>query len=217
MDQVKDMSGISPNIGAAYEITVFDRNGNVRQVINEDAKCFVRNFMRMIKNLFYNGTPAYPPHYGSPADSRTPTNFRNLAGAIVSTRGIDPTGTSIGAFIATALAGDLTKGIVVGSGSTAVIDDDYKLGTIITHGSGAGQLVYDAESFLPLATVGNTVTITTARMVGNSSANPVVIYEIGLYLMGLITIMLLRDVISPSVTLNAGESALIAYKIIING
>jgi hypothetical protein len=116
-----------------------------------------------------------------------------------------------------ALLGDLTKGIIVGTGAVAVAADDYCMGAAIAHGSGAGQLVYDASAFLPLDVVGNTMTIVTSRMVTNSSGGVITFTEIGLYLKGIISVMVLRDIVSPSVSLNSGESALIAYKLIMNG
>lgn len=205
---VAELKDAAPNIGAAYEITVFDKDGKVKQVIVDDAKCYVQNFLRMVRNWFLVGD-----------GNSIATSFVSLTGILTSaTSVIFHTGPpSVGTFSANAAAGDITSGIVVGTGNVAVIADDYKLGNVITHGTGVGQLSYDAVSFLPNTISGNTITITLARMVSNATTGAVVISEIGLYRLGTISIMTLRDVISPSVTLNSGESALIAYKQIING
>jgi hypothetical protein len=61
------------------------------------------------------------------------------------------------------------------------------------------------------------MTINIARMINNVSSGPVTISEFALYLFGMISIMVLRDVITPSITLGSGESALFVYKLIING
>jgi hypothetical protein len=198
--------GADPNIGAAYEITVFDKDGNVKQVIKEDAKCYVMNFLRMVRHWFIN---AYNYTY-------TATNFKNLSGTIVTSGGYNPGSSAIGCFLGNAAVGDLTRGIVVGTDSTPVTSDDYKIGTLINHGSGAGQFLYDAVGIGPVVESGITMTLPISRIISNGTANPITFSEIGLYGLRRITIMVLRDVIS-SVTIQPGESALIAYKIIING
>lgn len=212
---VEEVSDVAPNIGAAYEITVYGTDGKVRQVIKEDAKCYVQNFLRMFNYFFKNSlyySMGMPSYYTTLVNS----NFKNLSGSIISSAGyFNWNGT--GSFIAVAAAGDISDGIVVGSGSTVVTNDDYKLATIITHGSGSGQLSYDEVTFPPITTVGNTVTIPVKRVIQNTSSGAVTIQEIGLYVRGQFTIMILRDILSPQVVLNPGELVAIIYNQIING
>lgn len=207
------MDEMTPNIGAAYEITIFDVDGNVKQVIREEAKCFVMNFLRMVKNWLSNST------YASYADTSVSTNFRRASdGSIVAGVGVQGSRPAVpGSFLANAGVGDVTKGIVVGTSNTPVQYDDYKLGSIIAHGAGAGQIVYDGVASFVMSTVGNAVTISIPRMVNNGNSSAITVNEIGLYAQGRssLTIMLLRDVISP-VTLGPGETALIVYKLIFN-
>jgi hypothetical protein len=203
----EDAKGVAPNIGAAYEITVFDKDHKVKQVIREDAKCFVMNFLRMIRHWLSNG---------SHLNSIVLTDFKNLSGTIVSSSGVR-TAETIGSFRANAGVGVLTGGIIVGTDATAVTYDDYKIGSIVNHGTGTGNLAYDSGVVGPVTEVGSVMTLSVSRIVSNSTANPITFSEIALYGLGAITVMLLRDVISPSVTLGPGESALIAYKMIING
>jgi hypothetical protein len=220
MDTLADspIEGVNPNIGAAYEITVFDTEGKPRQVIKEEAKCYVMNFLRLLRHWFFNGR--WPPS----GNSLVTTSFRNLTGSIVSSNGVLYSVTcsrdwyiNWGSFLANAAIGDLTRGIIVGTGSTVVGNDDYKIETLIAHGSGAGQLFYDAVAFLPLSVSGNTITIGIARMMSNNGASPVPVNEIALYASGAISIMILRDLVGSSVILNPGESMLVAYKLILNG
>ena len=204
----------NPNIGAAYEITVFNVDGTVKQVIQEEAKCFVLNFLRLIKNLLSNGGDA---NY---TNLVVYTNFRNLAGAVVQSAGYlgaTTPNSGFGAFLANGASGDITRGVVVGSGSTPVTADDYKLESIIAHGTGVGQLSYDMVAIQKMPPVGSTIVIAVTRIVSNNSAAPVSFSELGIYQVGQAAIMTLRDVIASPVVLNLGESALIAYKIIING
>jgi hypothetical protein len=207
----EDHEGVSPNIGAAYEITVFDKDGNVKQVVKDDAKCFVMNFLRIIQNLILNGRDVEYHQYWAAT-----TSMRNLTGEMVSTYGISASYDIYGSFLANALDGDVTKGIVVGSGNIPVTEDDYALGTIIQHGSGSNQLSYGGVAISPPSTVGSVITVTTSRMFYNTGVDAVPVSEIGLYQKGQITIMTLRDIISQ-ILLNPGESMLVGYKIILNG
>ena len=212
------VEGVNPNIGAAYEITVFGTDGKPRQVVKDDAKCYVMNFLRMLRHWFLNGG------WNGSGNSLVNTSFRNLAGSIVSSSGVCYSVTcsrdwylSWGSFLANAAIGDLTRGIVVGTGTTTVANDDYKIETLTSHGSGVGQLFYDAVAFLPLAVSDNTMTIGIARMMSNNGASPIPVNEIAFYAAGVIPIMLLRDLVASPVILNPGESMLVAYKLILNG
>jgi hypothetical protein len=52
-------------------------------------------------------------------------------------------------------AGVTTHGIMVGTGTGAFDFDNYALGTLIAHGTGAGQLQYGAVTFNAPQTSGN--------------------------------------------------------------
>ena len=224
MDKIPAESGSThtPNIGAIYEITVFDTEGKVKQVVKDEAKCFVRNFLRMMRYLFRNGFVLNCNNWVLPPPLYE--DIRNLSGAIVQTSGRFLTGGSnpypfsyAGAFVADGAAGDAGKGIVMGTDATPVTNDDYKLGAIIPHGTGAGQMSYDAVAFAPMSIAGNVLTIPISRMIANNTANPITFNEIGLYTVGGASMMILRDVISPAVVINPGEATLIAYRIVLNG
>jgi len=201
--------GGAPNIGAAYEITVFDKDGKVKQVVKADAKCFVMNFLRMVRHWCLNNG-----HH-----SHNYTSFRDLSGNVVSSGGlwIDTGYNNYGSFRLDGLAGVLTKGIIVGTDATAVTEDDYKIGSIINHGTDPGQFLYDGTAVAAFTEVGNVMTLPISRIISNNTLDAITFSEIALYGLGLITVMFLRDVISPSVTIQPAESALIVYKIIMNG
>jgi hypothetical protein len=196
--------GGAPNIGAAYEITVFDKDGKVKQVVKADAKCFVMNFLRMVRHWFFSG-------YGPVTNE-----FMNLTGSLVASDGIRVK-SSYGSFLMNGSIGDLTKGVVVGSDATPVVSDDYKIGSIISHGSGVGQFNYDAMIVGPFTESESTMVFPVSRVISNATDSEIPFSEIALYAQGSIVIMLLRDVIFPSISLQPGESALIVYKIILNG
>lgn len=216
-NEVADIGSLSPNIGAEFEITVFGVDGKPRQVVKQEAQCYVMNFLRMIRHWFFNSKlPG--------GNTVVSTNFKNLSGSIVASSGVYYSVScsrdwylNWGSFLANPAAGDLTKGIVAGSGSTVVTYDDYKIETIVAHGTGAGQLNYDAGAFLPLEISGNKMTIPLTRMMSNGGSSSVTVNEIALYGMGMITIMLLRDLLPSSIVLNPGESMMVVYKLILNG
>lgn len=79
-------------------------------------------------------------------------------------------------------AGVTTYGIVVGSGSSAVTVSDYQLGTLIAHGTGAGQLTYGAVELPANFTIsGSDAYFRFSRTLTNGSGGNVTINEIGLY------------------------------------
>lgn len=81
---------------------------------------------------------------------------------------------------ANAVSGDTTKGIVVGTGSTAVTNTDYKMETKIAHGSGAGQLLYSSMSWSQPCEVGAELRLVAARSFTNDSGSTVTIQEVGI-------------------------------------
>jgi hypothetical protein len=73
------------------------------------------------------------------------------------------------------------RGIVVGTGTGAVAVTNYALGTQIVHGSGAGQLYYNASQAQAPTTVGSTHSFTLIRSFTNSTASTITIQEVGIY------------------------------------
>jgi len=78
-------------------------------------------------------------------------------------------------------AGNTAYGIVVGTGNAAVAIDDYKLGTQILHGSGAGQLDHKAVTFDAFQVVGSVASFRSKRQFENLSGSTITITESGLY------------------------------------
>lgn len=87
-----------------------------------------------------------------------------------------------GNFAMNAAAGDVAKGIVVGTGTSAVTISDYALGTRIAHGNAASQLSYGAMSFTNPTTSGSTRSFTMERTFTNNSGSQITITELGLYM-----------------------------------
>lgn len=79
-----------------------------------------------------------------------------------------------------ASAGVITHGIVLGTGTTPATKDDYNLDTVITHGSGAGQLQFGACSISNVIDTGTSWRATVTREVTNVSGSSITVNEVGL-------------------------------------
>jgi len=76
------------------------------------------------------------------------------------------------------------KGIVCGTGSTAVTLEDYKLSYLIENGMSANKLLYKPHSYTSLQnylTVSSSVSFQISRQFENSSGAPIEINEVGIY------------------------------------
>jgi hypothetical protein len=78
-------------------------------------------------------------------------------------------------------SGDIYRGIMVGSGTGAVSNSDYKLGTQILHGSTAGLLQHGAMEVADPMIVGANVDCQYVRRFANHSTGTVTVKEIGIY------------------------------------
>lgn len=78
-------------------------------------------------------------------------------------------------------AGTVTYGIVVGTDNTAPTISDYALGTLVTHGVGAGQLQYSVVTFGAPAADATTSQLTITRNFANGSGGGITVEEVGLY------------------------------------
>lgn len=96
------------------------------------------------------------------------------------------------------LIGDVSKGIVVGSGNVVPTPGDFTL-TLIGQGVGANQLQYQIQT----APIGTTITgantaFTLQRLMINASGGDVTVNEIGIYCISTGTYLHYRDVLSSS-------------------
>lgn len=108
-------------------------------------------------------------------------------------------------------------GPVVGSGTTPVTIDDYKLDTQITHGSGAGQLSFSAVSFNAPVTSGMDRYFEVVRAFTNNSGNTVTVREIGLHMNNepsTYFYLCLRDVLGSAIDVGNGQVLTVKYRIL---
>jgi len=113
-------------------------------------------------------------------------------------------------------AGNTNMGIVVGSGTAAPTPNDYKLATLITHGTAAGQLSYGACAVGSPTASGSDVLMTLTRALTNGSGADVTVTEIGVHAEGNISstvyyFLVLRDVLPSPVTVANGQTLTVQY------
>ena len=94
---------------------------------------------------------------------------------------VRPSGSTSVFFKLAAAEGEDDVGIVVGGSDQAVSPDDYKLYSHISHGTGAGQLVYRDCSVEATSITNTTIYIDIIRSFKNDSGDDVVVKEVGIY------------------------------------
>jgi len=111
-----------------------------------------------------------------------------------------------------AAANSSAFGIVCGTGSSAPTALDYKLETLISSGSGAGQLSYLAQgAYQAPSAVGNTTSFILQRLFQNNSAGEIDVAELGIYFsIGAgAPICIARDLVTDPIL--AGQSYTVQY------
>lgn len=105
-------------------------------------------------------------------------------------------------------------GIVVGTGTAAISLDAYKLDTIIAHGSGSGQLYYQAMAVTqPAKPTGSMYRSVFIRELTNLSGGSITVNEVGLYgTHGSYYYVLARDLVSPGVAILDRATMSVTYR-----
>lgn len=146
----------------------------------------------------------------------------NIAGMLLATDGLttagNATGFMPGSLACNVAAGAEWRGIVVGTGNTAVAISNYQLATKINEGVGAGQLLHGAGSSTTPATVSSTRRVILTRTFTNNSGGSITVNECGIYAAWFISVseyrvMVARDIISGGVAVADGKVLTIQYTI----
>ena len=185
----------------SYKMTAYDADGNITYQEEKQSKSFVKAFLAILAAVM--------------GDQILSANHNDTGGTARAIRG-NPNGGSAQptAFGSDGLVNISTKGIVLGTGTTAVAATDAALGTQIAHGTSSGQLVHLAQVFAPNAiNIGSITTLTTVRSFLNQSGGSIVVGEIGIYADAYTTaggltpnqFCIARDVPSPATVVNGGS------------
>ncbi|MBA7700468.1 hypothetical protein ES703_109182 [subsurface metagenome] len=188
-------------MGAILELTVKDKNGKVTDHRVMRSKSFVRQFLELL------WVQAFQIPYPAPYSVKDTSNTsRNIWG-------------SSRTFGSTAASGDVTHGIIVGTGSTAPTIDDYAIETLIDHDASpptAGRLQYGAVAFGAPASDATTSQFTITRDFANASGGAITVNEIALYVKGYgattYYFMAIRDVIAGGISVPDGQTLTVNYR-----
>ena len=109
-------------------------------------------------------------------------------------------------------------GIVVGMGISPVTNTDFKLENQITHGVGANQLSHEATILESVVDTGTSLNFSFSRDFKNHTGANVVVNECGTYCLSTPTtfdpnsvFLIMRDIITPSITIPTGRTLTVEY------
>jgi len=190
---------IPGEMGAILELTIKDKDGKVTEHRVMRSKSFVRQFLELLWIQAYQ------------IPETAPYNMRDTGNTLqdVCEGGLT--------FDATADVGDVTHGIIVGTGTTTPTIDNYVVETPIAHGTGGGELQYGAVAFGAPASDATTSQFTITRDFANASGGAITVNEIALYVKGYkyptaYYFMIIRDVIAGGIAVPDGQTLTVNYR-----
>lgn len=189
-------------MGAILELTVKDKDGKVTDHRLMRSKSFVRQFLELLWVQTYQ-IPELAPY-----------SVRDTANAL---QDICEGGYT---FDATAAIGDVTHGIIVGTGTTAPTINNHVIETLIDHDAApptGGRLQYGAVAFGAPASDATTSQFTITRDFANASGGAITVNEIALYVRAFdgaaaYYFMIIRDVIAGGIAVPDGQTLTVNYR-----
>ena len=199
------------NLDLFYEIEVRDKNGNLISKRTGRSKSLVRNFALMLRGLMAGNIAG--------VISGSTWNTKVTVKATDGTTFDYPSFPSYtdadkapSAMEASALERTDEYGVVVGTGSTAVSRDDYKLEAQVADGFADGQMVYGKTTVEDVDGDPPDSVFRIIRTFTNEGSTTITIYEIGLIVKAQDHYVLIaRDVLSPAQDVPAGATLTVRY------
>jgi hypothetical protein len=192
------------NIEVFLHVYNRDAEGRLTQRLIQRSDSFLPNFVGMLYSQ-------YTCSYGGGGTSGSGPNTAGTNAAFIdnyNTYFINESFTTADG------SGDASYGIQVGTGTTANSTSTYALSALIANGTGSGQLSYGSHSYS--WSTGGTSTI-VARPFSNSSGASITVSEVGLVwesnTSGPYSFIMIRDVLSSSVTIASGGNTTFQYTI----
>ena len=188
------------NLGLYYDMQITRGGRIVKKYRKRICKSFVKQFLQYLSAQF---------GYTNGSTGVSITDTGNVSQVVNCVSGYQYTGIHLDASAAVT-----TFGSQVGTGTTAVTINDYKIETLIAQGTGAGQLQYSAVVFGAPTTDATTTTTVVTRVFTNNTGNDVIVYEISLVgYNGQYYFLLARDVLASPVTLANSEGLTLNYSL----
>lgn len=159
------------NLIVTGRLEIRDKGSNLISLREFESKSLVSNFSQIIANMFLNPINTY---------SQNVTDVTGVSRGVVNS-----SFSQTGFCVCNATSSAVYPGICYGIGTTPVpAPANYVLANLIAYGSGAGQLVYNAQTFPLGVTTGNPTTqdtsFTVQRIAQNSSGGSISISEMGM-------------------------------------
>ncbi|MEM4819356.1 MAG: hypothetical protein QXQ91_03515 [Nanopusillaceae archaeon] len=186
------------------EIKIIDKDGKVVKEAKSEANSLVRNFIRALYGLMTAAQASF-----------NVITLTDITGATFGYPNLAAGGYPI--FNVGAGSGETRFGIVVGSGTSPVSYTDFRLASLIPHGTGSGQLFYSNTEYALLTLPDGTHVISFTRTFTNQSPGDVTINEVGLGFHVTVPgptsryVLIERTVLSSPITLSPNQSAVIRY------
>jgi len=183
-----------------YTVEVRDKNGKLISREKRRSRSFVRQWCDL--------------HYwlAEPTD-KTVTDISNTSRTLDRDTGL------IHALRMDGAAVEPDKGVVVGTGTTAVTIADYALAAKIAEGTGVGQLSHQAVTLTAPSVVGSECSWTATRVFINGSGATITVTEIGIYVSAQDTVpavryfLVVRDVLVTAQAVPDGGAITVVYTI----
>ena len=208
-------------------LEVVDRNGVLVLEDKQRGHSWTRNWYNaMLSGV--TGVTATGATFGAGHISGRDTGGTVRGGANTGA-GSRATSFSSNGYVYVAGAASTANGIVVGTNDGTFSAEAYELGALIAHGTGTGQMSYQAQG-APTSDYDDTAdnekwTVTHTRILNNNSGGEIVVAEVGLIWgtgnannacrFGTIAVSYLdeRSVLSPTVTVPDGAQLTVTYEI----
>ena len=193
------------------KLEVHDQYGEKQLEYNLRSRSWVRNAYNVLGTNFLfladnNGGATYGAGYLNV--KKTDGNIANLGSILQTASNLSR---SVGG------SGITAQGIVVGTGTGAESFEDYKLGTLIANGSGAGQIAYAAQSATTRAYDAGTKKMTAvgSRVFNNNSGGQISVSEVAWCTdcYSSTYIMLCRDLLASAVAVENAAQLTVTYTI----
>jgi len=158
-----------------WEIEVRDKSGKIIEIRQVEARSWLKQFLTILKGEFAtrNGSTVGTGNVSVTDEGGTGRSYP-----------LHESGSLISYYVQLSTlgdVGDVSQGIIVGSGDTPNDINTYKLANKIAHGSGSGQLVYNAETVEDVTNPsGSDLQFRITRTFTNNSGAVVTVKEIGL-------------------------------------
>jgi hypothetical protein len=194
------------------ELEVRDKNGKLLNRKKTPAKSWLKQFIAILKGEFAtrHGTTTGNANTSVVDETGTARSYPLQASGGVSSYTMN---------LATlGDAGDVTQGIIVGTSDTANSLTTYALGGKIATGTGAGQLIYGAESVEEVSNPsGNDLQFRLTRTFTNNTGSTITVKEVGLLIKKFDSssnsrsFLAARDVLPSAVDVPDGATLTIRY------